>query len=196
MSPNLLLGLVRAGDTLTAGSDQSLPPAEADLPDGAREELLRGVHKPEMCALLLWVRGDAASATMTRIAERRLALTLGHAALETLEWSTYSARLELGEQGPSAVSNLVIRDIEPEALTQFLPALRLQMARVAALPGCQGVYLGEDERHPGTLLGITRWSDMASLQSYLEWPGAQEFKATVDPVTRQVLLRLLTQPFA
>jgi quinol monooxygenase YgiN len=197
MPLTLTLGLLDVDAALGPALHQALSSLEAGLPGSARLETLQEARSPERHALLIWWAEDIDPTEAVACAERALTVRSMSSWSKQVTWLNFAGWLELGlARGVSPLANLIIREIEPAGLEEFLDPLQAQMVRVAARPGCLGIFLGQQLDRSNALLGITRWDSMASLEVYLQWAGAQEFKSVVDPLTRAAPLRFLGQPLS
>ncbi len=163
-------------------------------PPGTRFEILRGVRESGWYAFLVWTKSADSLPGAIDTIERQLGVGREDAKLPALEWAFFDSILRSDGVQQAGFSNLVVREIARTELSGFLAALDVQMGRVAALPGCQGIFLGRQVDQPERLLGITRWSGLSPFEAYSQWSGAAAWKHVVDPVTRDVPLRLLAQP--
>jgi quinol monooxygenase YgiN len=91
------------------------------------------------------------------------------------------------------IANFVLREMQPGSMDSFLPKLHSQIAQVVSRPGCLGSVLAAEKDTPDHLLGITYWDAEQSFAQYMEWASVHPWKNTVDPVTLNVPLRLLTR---
>lgn len=91
------------------------------------------------------------------------------------------------------LANFVLREMQPGSLDAFLPKLHSQIAQLVTRPGCLGSVLAAERDSPHYLLGITYWEAERSFAQYMKWASKHPWKNTVDPITLNVPLRLLTR---
>lgn len=91
------------------------------------------------------------------------------------------------------IANFVLREMEDGSAGEFVPKLYGQIAKVIGRPGCFGQILAAEVDAPDHLLGVTYWEAERSFAQYAEWAAKHVWKNTVDPLTSNVPLRLLTR---
>jgi hypothetical protein len=164
-------------------SNTPLPPLNlraSDLPENAQH--WRGVRDP--AASLWWVPG---SLDAPALAEQHGIAAGQIRPLNVLkQWGSV-----LGKNLP--IANYVLREMEPDSLDTFLPLLDRQIAQVVSRPGCLGSVLAAEPGAPHHLLGITYWEAERSFVQYMDWFAKHSWKYTVNPITVNVPLRLLTR---
>lgn len=91
------------------------------------------------------------------------------------------------------IANFVLREMQDGSAVEFVPKLYGQIAKVIGRPGCFGQILAAEVDAPDHLLGVTYWEAERSFAQYAEWAAKHVWKNTVDPLTSNVPLRLLTR---
>lgn len=103
------------------------------------------------------------------------------------------ARWGTDQQQTASIANFVLRELEPDAPGDLLPALFEQIKSVAGRDGCLGCDLLAEVARPGNFLGITYWADISSFDAYACWAGTHAWREVIGPTTRHIPLRLLAQ---